>query len=121
MMLWIVAQPPEEFRQWVQQQRAPAPTPENDRLTRGRGVFMSASCVICHTVDGTPARGNVGPNLTHVAGRQRIAAGALDFSRDNLAWWITDPPAVKAGTRMPQNKLSQDDLQALLDWIQTLK
>jgi cytochrome c oxidase subunit 2 len=121
MMLWIVAQSKGDFQQWVQQQRTSVSDPVQDRLKRGRAVFLGASCIICHTVQGTPAQGHIGPDLTHVAGRTRIAAGAIDFSRNNLALWITDPQSIKPGTKMPQNKLSADDLQALLDWMETLK
>jgi cytochrome c oxidase subunit 2 len=121
MLLWVVAQPREEFQEWVRRQRQAAGNPAAERLARGRSVFLGQSCVICHTVEGTPARGGVAPNLTHVASRQRIAAGALDFSHENLSKWIRDPQSVKPGTRMPQHGIPAGDLDALVDWLETLK
>jgi cytochrome c oxidase subunit 2 len=121
MHIWVVAQPEDEFRQWLDRQRKSADDPVAQRLQHGRAVFLGNSCVLCHTVQGTPANGAVGPNLTHVAGRQRIAAGTLVNNRGNLAGWITDPQRIKPGVQMPRNNLSPDDLNALLDWIETLK
>jgi cytochrome c oxidase subunit 2 len=121
MHIWVVAQPEAELRHWLEQQRKSAADPEAQRLKKGRAVFLGNSCVLCHTVQGTPANGAVGPNLTHVASRQRIAAGTLVNNRGNLAGWISDPQRIKPGVQMPQNNLSPDDLNALLDWIETLK
>lgn len=121
MRIWVVAQPEAEFRAWLASQRQSAGDPVAERLRRGRAVFLGASCVLCHTVEGTPANGAVGPNLTHVASRQRIAAGTLANNRGNLGGWISDPQQIKPGVQMPQNNLPPDDLQALLDWIETLK
>ena len=42
---------------------------------------MTRECSTCHTVAGTPAGGNVAPDLTHVASRATIAAGTLPMSR----------------------------------------
>jgi cytochrome c oxidase subunit 2 len=121
MQIWVVAEPRDKFDQWLQNARRSAPEPATERQSRGRQVFLSNSCILCHTVDGTMAHGALGPNLTHVASRQAIAAGALATTRDNLERWVTNPQRIKPGVRMPQNIIPPDDLQALLDWLQTLK
>jgi len=59
--------------------------------------------------------------LTHLASRQTIAAGTLPNTRGNLAGWILDPQAIKPGVKMPPNRLSSADLQALLVYLETLK
>ena len=44
-----------------------------------------------------------------------------DFPRGHLAGWMADAQSVKPGVRMPPNPLPPDDLQALLDYLETLK
>ena len=40
----------------------------------GKRYFMENACAGCHTIRGTQAEGTIGPDLTHVAGRDTIAA-----------------------------------------------
>lgn len=107
--------------EWAAHQRQPAITPPDEIATRGRDVFMGQDCARCHTVRGTGAQGTIGPDLTHVASRQFIAAGTLANNRGNLAGWIVDPRTLKPGTVMPPTRLPPADLQALLTWMETLK
>jgi cytochrome c oxidase subunit 2 len=76
---------------------------------------------MCHTIKGTPASASVGPDLTHLASRQSIAAGTLPNTRDHLAGWVVDSQSIKPGNRMPQNNLSSEDLQSLLTYLESLK
>jgi len=50
-----------------------------------------------------------------------IAAGALPNTRENLATWIVDPQGTKPGVLMPSTELSKEDLNALLDFMETLR
>jgi cytochrome c oxidase subunit 2 len=63
----------------------------------------------------------VGPDLTHLASRQTIAAGTLPNTRGNLAGWIVDPQRIKPGVKMPPNALNPRDLQALLAYLESLR
>jgi cytochrome c oxidase subunit 2 len=121
MAFLIVAEPPERFAAWLERQRDTARTPADSVAARGQEVFLGSTCVMCHTVSGTPAGSRVGPNLTHLAGRRTIAAGSLPNTRGNLAGWIVDPQRIKPGVRMPPNELAPDDLQALLAYLESLK
>jgi cytochrome c oxidase subunit 2 len=121
MALYVVAEPEEEFARWQAQQRQPAPEPATDAQRRGRDVFMSSSCVLCHAILGTPAGGVTGPNLTHVASRLSLAAGTLPNTRAYLTTWVIDPQRHKPGNNMPPNPLRADDLQALLSYLETLR
>ena len=121
MRLVATVEPEEKFQKWLESQRKPAPPPENDRQKRGQQVFLSTSCVLCHTVQGTTARATVGPDLTHLASRTRIAAGTLPNTRGHLGGWIVDPQRIKPGVRMPMNTFKPDDLHALLDYLESLK
>ncbi|WP_439621706.1 cytochrome c oxidase subunit II [Gemmata sp.] len=121
MRLLVVAEPEEDFRRWLDAQRRDAAEPATEGQRRGREVFLKNTCVMCHTVQGTAAASRVGPDLTHLASRPRIAAGTLPTTRGHLAGWVTDPHGVKPGVRMPVNPLEPNDLRALLDYLESLK
>jgi cytochrome c oxidase subunit 2 len=121
MALWIVAEPQEQFNAWRQNQTQTSTTPASDSQKRGQQVFLTSTCVMCHAINGTPAGSNIGPNLTHVASRNMIAAATLVNTREHLAQWIKDSQQYKPGNKMPQNNLSDADLQSLVDYLQSLK
>jgi cytochrome c oxidase subunit 2 len=121
MRMQLVAENEEKFNQWLSNQRKPATQPATDVQKKGQQVFLSNTCIMCHTISGTQAAARLGPNLSHVASRQRIAAGTLPNTPGHLAGWIVDPQKIKPGTRMPQNPLNPDDLRALLEYLQSLK
>jgi cytochrome c oxidase subunit 2 len=121
MALQVVAEPNQGYEAWAARQRQPAPDPGSALTQRGQQVFLSTSCVMCHTIGGTTAGGRLGPDLTHLASRATIAAGMFPNNRGHLAGWIADPQALKPGVNMPANSLPPDDLQALLAYLETLK
>jgi cytochrome c oxidase subunit 2 len=121
MRMQVVAEAPEKFQSWLQNQRQSAPEPKTDMQKKGQQVFLSSTCVVCHTILGTQARARLGPDLTHLASRQRIAAGTLPNTTGHLAGWIADPQRLKPGVRMPQNPLAPDDFRALLEYLESLK
>ncbi|HEY6246130.1 MAG TPA: cytochrome c oxidase subunit II [Pyrinomonadaceae bacterium] len=121
MALWVIAEPREQFNSWLQSQAQEAAVPSTDSTKRGQQIFLSSACVMCHTVSGTPAGSNIGPNLTHIASRQTIAAGTLENTRDHLALWVNNSQRIKPGNHMPTMSFSDDDLQPLVDYLQTLK
>jgi len=145
MALEVVAVTPREFEAWLLQQAAPAgelpgrggvadersvggprgalmASGDAGRITRrGHEVFLSARCNACHAVRGLAEGGTLGPDLTHIASRKHIAAGALPMSRAALIGWIANPEAAKPGARMPPSRLSPDDLHALASWLESLE
>ena len=121
MAFLVVAQPVDEFTRWMEAQRRAAPPPAGDAQQRGHDVFMQGPCVMCHTIRGTTAGARFGPDLTHLASRQTIAAGTLPLTRGHLAGWIVNSQSIKPGNRMPPNMLSGEDLQALLAYLETLR
>jgi cytochrome c oxidase subunit 2 len=121
MAFLVVAEPMEQFTAWLQQQRRGAPPPQTDEQQRGHDVFMRGPCVMCHTIRGTSAGSRVGPDLTHVASRQTIAAGTLPNTRGHRAGWIADSQSIKPGNRMPPNLVQGEDLQAILAYLETLR
>lgn len=121
MSFIVVAEPSEQFFAWLDHQRRPAAPPTEAVAQRGQAVFLSAPCVMCHTIQGTTAGGTVAPDLTHVVSRSTLAAGTLPNTRGALASWITDPQTIKPGNKMPQHDFAPDDLQALLTYLESLK
>ncbi len=121
MALLIVAESRDSFDRWLARQRDSARTPADSLARRGQEVFLASSCVMCHTIRGTPAGSRIGPDLTHLASRRTIAAGTLPNTRGHLAGWILDPQRIKPGSRMPANPLAARDLEALLAYLETLQ
>jgi len=121
MALAIVAEPAGKFSQWLDRQRQPAPAPADSDIAAGARVFASSACSLCHTVRGTLAGGQLGPDLTHVAGRATLAAGMLPNTRGNLAGWIANPQAIKPGALMPVVPLRPTELLAVVTFLQSLQ
>jgi cytochrome c oxidase subunit II len=119
MLIRLVVRPKEEFAQWAAAQKQPA---VNDpSVGEQRHVFESLACVNCHAVRGTSAQGTFGPDLTHLMSRQTLGAGVLANTRENLRAWIKDPQESKPGCFMPDMQLSDEQLDALVTYLVTLK
>ena len=121
MAFEIVAESDPTFERWLDAQRQSAVEPHDDQGARGKDVLLKHQCVLCHTVRGTPAQGRIGPDLTHIASRGKIAAATLPNTSGHLAGWVVDAQQIKPGSQMPPNALGADDLQALLVYLESLK
>jgi cytochrome c oxidase subunit II len=121
MAFEVHAHPPAEYEAWRQAQLRPAQEPTDPQAQRGKMLFQSVSCAMCHSVQGTIAQGRNGPDLTHLASRRTLAAGTLPNDPRNLASWIVDPHKHKPGTNMPANPLSGEDVAALVAYLGTLR
>jgi cytochrome c oxidase subunit 2 len=121
MALVVVADPPDRFEQWLTANRAPAPQPATPSQVRGLEVVERGPCAMCHGINGTLASARTAPDLTHIASRSTIAAGTVPNTRGYLAGWIMDPQHIKPGNNMPPTGLRAEELQAVLDYLETLK
>jgi cytochrome c oxidase subunit 2 len=121
MQFIVVAAPPDDFAAWAERQRLPALDPADEQLRRGQQIFLSSTCAYCHAVHGTNATGRLGPDLTHLASRQTLAAGILPNNRGALAGWVANPQDSKPGSLMPPSDITGEDLQALLDYLMSLE
>jgi len=117
MLLRVIVQPHAEWERWVADQQKPAAA----LASRGRQVFESNACVNCHTVRGTVANGRFGPDLTHLASRQTLAAGAALNTPEHLRMWITNPDVIKPGALMPAMNLSAADINDVAAYLGTLR
>ena len=121
MAFVVVAEPQEQYEAWVQAQRQTAPEPSNERQAKGRDIFLTRSCAMCHAIQGTQANARFGPDLTHIASRPTLAAGTLPNTREHLSTWISDPQSIKPGSNMPSTALNDDEREALLDYLGSLQ
>jgi cytochrome c oxidase subunit 2 len=119
MRFRVIAQEPGEFEAWVEDQRraAAAPLPPEIETT------VTGTCLNCHSIGGVgESRGAFpAPDLTHLAGRETIAAGLLENNPEDLARWLADPPRVKPGSKMPDYNLTEDQIDALVAYLQSLE
>ena len=121
MAFEVVVESEEQFQAWYESQLKSAPAQLTSSQSRGLQLFLSKPCVMCHTIQGTDAGGKVGPDLTHLASRQTIAAGALQNNRTNLSRWILNSQDVKPGNHMPPIPLNSEELNFVLDYLESLK
>src|SRR5436853_1515999 len=119
MLLEVIVHPRDEFDRWVAAQQTPAVADPAARA--GRELFLSLSCINCHTVRGTPANGVFGPDLTHLMSRRTIAAGAARNTPEALRAWVDAPGAIKPGVLMPAMKLAKSELDSLTTYLLTLR
>lgn len=121
MALNAVVMDPEAFDDWLDAQSGDAAAPVDAAAQRGRAVFAAEGCGACHTVRGTPAGGQVGPDLTHLAARTTLAAGILPMDKPTLIQWLRHPETFKPGVRMPAyDHLTEADLSDLADYLMGL-
>jgi cytochrome c oxidase subunit 2 len=121
MGFYLIAESPQKFQAWLNAQVRPAPDPTSDLLKHGQQVFLTSTCVMCHTIRGTTAGSHVGPDLTHIGSRLSIGAATLPNNPGSLGGWIADAPSIKPGVVMPPNPLPSQDLQAVVAYLTSLK
>jgi cytochrome c oxidase subunit 2 len=121
MALDVVVESADDFERWRARQLASAPAPQDSRAQTGQRVFMDSACSVCHAISGTPAFGQLGPDLTHVASRRSLAAGALANTPENLRRWLANPQQVKPGNHMPLVALDPNQLDTLTAYLGSLQ
>jgi cytochrome c oxidase subunit II len=120
MRFRVVAQEPDDFETWMQDQSqevVASPSTEIETL-------VTATCMTCHTIrglEGATEPVQPAPDLTHIGSRQTIAAGLLPNEPEDLARWLRNPPAVKPGSKMPNYHLTDDEIDALVEYLGSLQ
>ncbi len=121
MVFYVEARPPAQFDQWLARETGPAVEPASPAATTGRDLFLASSCAGCHTVRGTSATGTLGPDLTHMASRETIAAGTLPLQRDTVTEFVRNAQDAKPGATMPPTEMAPEELAALVDYLMALE
>jgi cytochrome c oxidase subunit 2 len=117
----VVALDPERYTTFLaaaKAYRAPEPA-AGSAEARGYALFMQGkpatgalACAACHRVQGTPAAGAAGPDLSFFGTRRTLGAGMWEFMEPENHWetprareilheWIKHSPLVKPGSLMP--------------------
>ncbi len=94
-------------------------------VLNGRQLF-EANCSACHAIQGTNARGIIGPNLSYLGSRSTIAAGIFKNEPGQLREWIAHAPRLKPGNKMPAfdgspgsiKKLSSEEIDAIAKYLE---
>ncbi|HEX6300134.1 MAG TPA: cytochrome c oxidase subunit II [Acidimicrobiia bacterium] len=123
-----------EFDQWLQNQQGPATLPQDgDPTYDGYQVYLNKQCIQCHTVRfDDPDASNIippgafnGPELTHFASRNVFAGAILPEENETrseaLKEWLANPPQVKPGSFMPDLALTEQEIDALIVWLESLE
>jgi cytochrome c oxidase subunit 2 len=121
MSMLVFAQPKAQFRAWLRRQSAPAANPKTALERRGRSVFLNGACSSCHAIRGTSAAGYVGPDLTHLASRTTLAGVTIPDTRAYLSRWVPDSQHFKPGNEMPDLRLTDTQLTALVAYLESLR
>jgi cytochrome c oxidase subunit II len=119
MLLRVYVDTPEQFSAWMKNQQQAGR--QEAAVAAGRTVFETQACMNCHTVMGTAATGRFGPDLSHLMSRATLASGAMDNTPANLRQWIKSPDAFKQGALMPAMQLSNEQLDQVTAYLETLK
>jgi cytochrome c oxidase subunit II len=117
MMIRVFAEDAADFDRWLVEQRKPAVA---DPAAR-RDLFLSLSCVNCHMVRGTPAKGTFGPDLTHLMSRKTLVTGVVANDAPELTAWVRDPQTIKPGCLMPDMHLTSNEVNEVVKYLLTLK
>jgi cytochrome c oxidase subunit 2 len=123
-----------DFEAWVAEQQRPAAVPTSGTLeARGRELFADLgarqACASCHQVwEGSTLRGpGQGPDLTHLFSRKEFIGAVHTLDEETLRAWLANPNALKPmqyevnGIGMPNLNLSEDELDALVAYLMTLR
>jgi len=129
MRFKIVALSPNDWEAWVTNEKEPASDPTEALAEEGRNLFLNplsndrGSCVNCHAIGGTDAASGAAPELTHFYDPTHSCFAGCDFDTadtEALKAWLRDPNAVKLGAKMPNYHLSDQEIDALVAYLQSL-
>lgn len=94
-------------------------------------TLFKRQCTICHATQA--GQNKVGPSMAGIAGKKAASTPGFQYSDamkgsditwtdDTLAKYITDPKAVVPGGKMVFAGMKKpDEVQAVIDYIKTLK
>jgi cytochrome c oxidase subunit 2 len=124
MKFRMVVQPKAAFNAWATHMASTATKPKSGLALAGEKLFMASTCVECHTIDmaGSKASGTAAPNLTHLASRWTIGAGAARMNMADAMGWIHEPSHFKPGVLMPGYPLlTHQQIKSLAAYLMSLK
>jgi cytochrome c oxidase subunit II len=121
MQIRVIAESEADYQKWLRGQAAPALSPAENSAKHGMEIFRNNTCVDCHSISGISTAIQIGPDLSHMASRTSLVAGALQNNSDALAQWLINPDRIKPGAHMPAFGFKKDDLFDLVSYLEGLK
>ncbi|MCW8193873.1 cytochrome c oxidase subunit II [Proteobacteria bacterium 005FR1] len=118
----VVVMQAEDFEDWLATQAEPAAAPRSALARQGKKGFFANGCSACHTIRGTSADGEIGPDLTHVGSRLSLGADILPTTPEAFRRWIAHTEEIKPGVKMPSfGMLPDEQLQAMAAYLSGLQ
>lgn len=87
----------------------------------GKLLFGRNACGSCHAIAGTEWGGQAGPSLTNYSSRRWISTGVMEHTPSNLAIYLKNPQEIKPGIYMPNYRFTDEQVQALTVYLESLK
>ncbi len=117
----VIADDASTFQAWVEGQQAGlADSTLTDLEAQGSKIVTAGVCAGCHAIDGTNMLGKTGPNLTHLYSRS-IFAGGFELNDENMKQWLRDSGKLKPGNLMAGIRLPDDQIEAVMAYLKTLR
>lgn len=120
MRIRVIAEDESAFEKWLTEQARVPETPSSGIAADGAKIFQDVACMNCHAISGTSAAARIGPNLTHLATRDTLGAGVLNNTPENLTKWLVNPQKYKPGSLMPNMKLTDTQVKAIVAYLEAL-
>lgn len=121
MRFRVIVSSQADYDAWEEHQATPAAEPSPGLPAQGLKLFREGTCTQCHAVKGTAAKADVGPDLTHIASRQRIAGELLANTPDNISRWLANPQAIKPDCHMPNMQFTSDQVKTVAAYLEELR
>jgi cytochrome c oxidase subunit 2 len=122
MRILVVADESSKFEEWQRAQLQSSQAPTSDAASKGLALFQTSTCINCHAIRGvTGAEARVAPDLTHVASRKQLGAGILENTPANMRRWLKNPQHIKPGVLMPDFNFTDQELDELEEYLETLR
>jgi cytochrome c oxidase subunit 2 len=135
MRLRAIVKTQADYDAWLKEQQAKPVAPQTTDEQQRQQIFMSNICITCHTIAGTAAQGQLGPNLTHFASRGTFAGSMFDNNPANVDRWIHETSLLKPGVIMPRfgcgqtnvapytdmKCISDDQIRLIVSYLEALK
>ena len=122
MRILVVAEELSKFEEWQRAQLQPGLAATSAAAAKGLALFQTSTCINCHAIRGvTGADAHVAPDLTHVASRKQLGAGILENTPANMRRWLKNPQHIKPGALMPDFNFTDQELDQLREYLETLR
>lgn len=124
-----VPEEPAEFAEGFALENEGEELPEELDTAEYRGwKTVGGTCMACHNVDGHSlipvAEGQprkLGPNLTRVASRSRLAGGVFAHTESDVRAWIQEPSSRKVGSLMTNMGVLDEGSADILAYLYSMK